>query len=56
LRELDVDLTTVRRVLDGGLPVAEVAAAHADATALRIRVLHMRLSMLRLVARRGSSP
>ncbi|AQS68852.1 MerR family transcriptional regulator [Streptomyces pactum] len=56
LRELDVDLPTVRRVLDGDLPVAEVAAAHADATALQIRALRLRQSMLRLVARRGSSP
>ncbi|MFE1028503.1 MerR family transcriptional regulator [Streptomyces sp. NPDC058818] len=55
LRELDVDLATVRRVLDGDLPVAEVAAAHADATALQIRVLRTRQSMLRLVAQRGSS-
>ncbi|MEU0451018.1 MerR family transcriptional regulator [Streptomyces tendae] len=56
LRELGVDLTTVRRVLDGGLSVAEVAAAHADATALQIRALRLRHNMLRLVARRGSSP
>ncbi|MFE0790772.1 helix-turn-helix domain-containing protein [Streptomyces mutabilis] len=55
LRELDVDLATVRRVLEGDLSVAEVAAAHADATALRIRALRLRHSMLRLVARRGSS-
>ncbi|MEU5140661.1 MerR family transcriptional regulator [Streptomyces sp. NPDC021139] len=56
LRELGVGLTTVRRVLDGGLSVADVAAAHADATALQIRALRLRHSMLRLVARRGSSP
>lgn len=56
LRELDVDLATVRRVLDGAASVAEVAAAHADATALRIRALRLRHSMLRLVARRGPSP
>ncbi|MCF2437377.1 hypothetical protein LV779_38855 [Streptomyces thinghirensis] len=36
-------------------PVADVAAARTDAT-LRIRVLHMRHSMLRLIAQRGSSP
>ncbi|MGW5087310.1 MerR family transcriptional regulator [Streptomyces coelicoflavus] len=56
LRELGVDLATVRRILDGGLSVAEVAAAHADATALQIRALRLRHSMLRLVARRGPSP
>ncbi|TDT28460.1 DNA-binding transcriptional MerR regulator [Streptomyces sp. BK208] len=56
LRELDVDLGTVRRVLDGDLSVADVAAAHADATALQIRALRLRHSMLRLVARRGAGP
>ncbi|MFC8082010.1 MerR family transcriptional regulator [Streptomyces sp. NPDC057340] len=56
LRELDVDLATIRRVLDGDLSVAEVAAAHADATALQIRALRLRHSLLRLVARRGSGP
>ncbi|MGW1633159.1 MerR family transcriptional regulator [Streptomyces anthocyanicus] len=56
LRELDVGLTTVRRVLDGDLTVAQVAAAHADATALQIRALRLRHSVLRLVARRDASP
>ncbi|KOX44201.1 MerR family transcriptional regulator [Streptomyces ardesiacus] len=56
LRELDVDLATVRHVLDGDLSVAEVAAAHADATALRIRALRLRQSLLRLVARRRPNP
>ncbi|GAA4983808.1 MerR family transcriptional regulator [Streptomyces hyderabadensis] len=56
LRELDVGLATIRRVLDGDLSVAEVAAAHAEATALQIRALRLRHSLLRLVARRGSGP
>ncbi|MFC8570170.1 MerR family transcriptional regulator [Streptomyces sp. NPDC057245] len=56
LRDLDVGLTTIRRVLDGDLSVAGVAAAHADATALQIRTLRMRQSLLRLVARRGLGP
>ncbi|MGW5348269.1 helix-turn-helix domain-containing protein [Streptomyces sp. NPDC004050] len=56
LRELDVDLTTTRRVLDGDLLLAEVAAAHADAAELQIRALHMRLKILRLIARRGATP
>ncbi|MFJ8546789.1 MerR family transcriptional regulator [Streptomyces sp. NPDC093586] len=56
LRELDVDLTTVHRVLDGDLSVAEAAAAHAAATALQIRELRLRQSILHLVARRGTSP
>ncbi|MFE3578671.1 MerR family transcriptional regulator [Streptomyces vinaceus] len=56
LRELGVDLATVRRVLDRELPVAEVAAAHADALDVEIRVLQLRRSVLRAVARGGSSP
>ncbi|WP_031049922.1 MerR family transcriptional regulator [Streptomyces sp. NRRL F-5650] len=56
LRELDVDLATIRQVLTGDLSVAEVAAAHADATVLRIRALRLRHSLLRLVARRRPSP
>ncbi|QEV49554.1 MerR family transcriptional regulator [Streptomyces vinaceus] len=56
LRELGVDLPTVRRVLDRELSVAEVAAAHADALDVEIRVLQLRRSVLRAVARGGSSP
>ncbi|MFD5801434.1 helix-turn-helix domain-containing protein [Streptomyces sp. NPDC127020] len=56
LRDLDVDLPTIRRVLDDGLSVAEVAAAQREATALRIRTLRLRQSIMRLVAERGSSP
>ncbi|MEU6894832.1 MerR family transcriptional regulator [Streptomyces sp. NPDC046557] len=55
LRELDVDLATVGRVLDGDLSVADVAAVHADAE-LRIRVLRQRQSILRYLARREPSP
>ncbi|MFB7978558.1 MerR family transcriptional regulator [Streptomyces vinaceus] len=56
LRELGVDLPTVRRVLDRELSVAEVAAAHADALDVEIRVLQLRRSVLRAVARGGSGP
>ncbi|MEU6457133.1 MerR family transcriptional regulator [Streptomyces sp. NPDC047065] len=56
LRDLDIDLPTIRRVLDEGLRVAEVAAAQREATALRIRTLRLRQSILRLVAERRSSP
>lgn len=56
LRELGMDLATVRRVLDRELSVAEVAAAHADALDVRIRVLQLRRSVLRAVARGGSGP
>ncbi|MCF4136278.1 MerR family transcriptional regulator [Streptomyces sp. Tue 6430] len=56
LRELGVDLATIRRVLDRELSVAEVAAAQADAMDVQIRVLQLRRSVLRVVAGRGSDP
>lgn len=56
LRELGMDLATVQRVLNRELSVAEVAAAHADALDIHIRMLQLRRSVLRVVARRGSSP
>ncbi|MFJ6793932.1 MerR family transcriptional regulator [Streptomyces sp. NPDC091268] len=56
LRELGIDLGTIQRVLGRELSVAEVAAAHADAVDVQIRVLQLRRSVLRVVASRGSSP
>jgi len=56
LRELGMDLPTIQRVLDRELSLAEVAAAHADAVDVQIRTLLLRRSVLRAVARRGSSP
>ncbi|MEU5166405.1 MerR family transcriptional regulator [Streptomyces mutomycini] len=56
LRELGIDLATIKRVLDRELSVAEVAAAHADAVDVQIRVLQLRRSVLRVVAGRGSDP
>lgn len=53
---LGMDLATIQRVLDRELSVAEVAAAHADAMEVQIRVLQLRRSVLRVVARRGFSP
>jgi len=56
LRELGLGLATIQRVLDRELSVAEVAAAHADAMDVQIRVLQLRQSVLRAVARRGADP
>ncbi|MEU9181996.1 MerR family transcriptional regulator [Streptomyces sp. NPDC048550] len=56
LRDLDVDLPTIRRVLAGDLSVAEVATAHADAIDLQVRVLRSRQSILRYLARRSAGP
>ncbi|ARF74096.1 MerR family transcriptional regulator [Kitasatospora albolonga] len=56
LRELGMDLATIQRVLDRELSVAEVAASHADAMDVQIRVLQLRRSVLRVVAGRRSDP
>ncbi|MFI9817176.1 MerR family transcriptional regulator [Saccharothrix variisporea] len=46
LRALDVDLATVRRVLERETTVAEVAAAHAEALDAHLRVLALRRAVL----------
>ncbi|MCP2335444.1 helix-turn-helix domain-containing protein [Actinomadura rupiterrae] len=56
LRELDVDLATVRRLLERGVTLAEIAAVHAEALDAQIRTLRLRRAVLRAVARRGSGP
>ncbi|WLQ34345.1 MerR family transcriptional regulator [Streptomyces castrisilvae] len=56
LRELGIDLPTVRRVADQELPLPEVAAAHADALAIQIRVLRLRHALLTAVAERRLTP
>ncbi|RZT76999.1 DNA-binding transcriptional MerR regulator [Micromonospora violae] len=55
LRELGLDLATIRRVVDHGVPLHEVAAAHAEALAVQIRVLRLRQAVLTVAAGRGSS-
>ncbi|MQY05333.1 MerR family transcriptional regulator [Actinomadura macrotermitis] len=56
LRDLGVDLETVRRVLAREVTLAEVAAAHAQAVDVQIRTLRLRRAVLRVVAARGSDP
>ncbi|MEH0552269.1 MerR family transcriptional regulator [Streptomyces sp. B21-101] len=56
LRELGVDLPTIRKVVDEELSLAEVAAAHAEALAVQIRVLRLRRAVMTAVAIRGSTP
>ncbi|MEV0155560.1 MerR family transcriptional regulator [Micromonospora sp. NPDC050686] len=56
LRDLGLDLATIRRVLDRELSLADVAAAHAEALAVRIRALRQQRAVLAAVARRGSDP
>ncbi|MEV5569224.1 MerR family transcriptional regulator [Spirillospora sp. NPDC052269] len=56
LRDLDVDLATVRRLLERGVTLPEIAAVHAEALDAQIRTLRLRRAVLRAVARRGSDP
>ncbi|MFG1843172.1 MerR family transcriptional regulator [Micromonospora sp. NPDC049175] len=56
LRDLGVGLATIRRVVDHEVPLHEVAAAHAEALAVQIRVLRLRQAVLTVAARRGSGP
>ncbi|MFE7211202.1 MerR family transcriptional regulator [Streptomyces sp. NPDC001698] len=56
LRELGLDLPTIRKVVDRELSLREVAAAHAEALAVQIRVLSLRRAVLTAVAERGSTP
>jgi DNA-binding transcriptional MerR regulator len=56
LRDLGLDLSTIRRVVDRQIPLAQVAAAHAEALAVQIRVLRLRRAVLTAVAKRGSTP
>jgi DNA-binding transcriptional MerR regulator len=52
LRELGLDIATIRRVLDSGEDLTRVAAAHAEALGAQIRVLRLRRAALRALARR----
>ena len=54
LRDLDIDLPTIARVLAREVTVAEVARSHADALEATIRVLRLRQAVLRAVAVRKS--
>lgn len=56
LRDLGVDLPTIRRVLEREITVADVAATHAAAIDAQIRVLRVQKAVLGAVARRGSDP
>ncbi|MGI5447747.1 MerR family transcriptional regulator [Streptomyces sp. CA-243310] len=51
LRDLGLDLATVRKVLDREASIAEVTEAHATALDVRIRTLRLRRAVLRAVAR-----
>jgi DNA-binding transcriptional MerR regulator len=56
LRDLGLDLPTIRKVVDREISLPEVAAAHAEALAAQIRMLRLRRAVLTAVAKRGSNP
>ncbi|MBE2320602.1 MerR family transcriptional regulator [Solirubrobacter sp. CPCC 204708] len=56
LRDLGIDLATIRRVLEREVSVPDVAAAHAVALGAQIRVLRVQKAVLEAVARHGSDP
>jgi DNA-binding transcriptional MerR regulator len=56
LRELGLDLATIRRVLDREADLRGVAARHADAIEAQIRVLRVQRAVLRALARRDPTP
>jgi DNA-binding transcriptional MerR regulator len=55
LRDLGIDLPTIRKVLEREVSVASVAAAHAAALDIQIRGLRLRRAVLRAVAERGAT-
>ncbi|WP_330332156.1 MerR family transcriptional regulator [Streptomyces sp. NBC_00536] len=56
LRDLGLDLSAIRKVLDREVSVPEMASAHADALDVQIRTLRLRRSVLRAVAKRVPTP
>jgi DNA-binding transcriptional MerR regulator len=56
LRDLGIDLATIRRLLEREADLADVAAVHARAVDAQIRVLRLRRAVLQAVAHRGSDP
>ena len=55
LRELGVDLPTIKRVLDRELSLSGVATAHAAALDAQIRVLRLQRTVLRVAAARDTT-
>ncbi|MBV6698226.1 MerR family transcriptional regulator [Kitasatospora aureofaciens] len=56
LRDLGLGLPVIRQVVERESALPAVAAAHADALDVQIRVLRLRRAVLRAVARRGATP
>ena len=56
LRDLGVDLPTIRKVVNRELSLSALAEAHVEALGVQIRTLRLRRAVLTAVARRGSTP
>lgn len=56
LRDLGVDLQTVRKVVHRELSICEVAEVHAQALTVQIRALFLRRAVLATVAKRNATP
>jgi DNA-binding transcriptional MerR regulator len=56
LRDLGLDLPTIQKLVDQEISLLEVAAAHAEALGVQIRMLRLRRVVLTAVAKRGSTP
>ena len=56
LRDLGVDLPTIRKVVNRELSLPAVAEAHVAALDVQIRTLRLRRAVLTAVAKRGSTP
>ncbi|MFD3513862.1 MerR family transcriptional regulator [Streptomyces sp. NPDC058657] len=56
LRDLGLDLAAIQKVMDRELALPDIAAVHADALDVQIRVLRLRRAVLRAVAKRGATP
>ncbi|SHN44380.1 MerR family transcriptional regulator [Cryptosporangium aurantiacum] len=53
LRDLGVDLATIRRILERDVTLADVASRHADALDVQIRALRFRRAVLTAIAAHG---
>jgi len=56
LRDLGIDLTSIRRVAEKQMTLEELAGTQADAVNLHIQQLTLRRSVLRALARKGARP
>ena len=56
LRDLDISIPTIQRVLAREVELAEIANVHAEAIDAQIRTLRLRRAVLRALAKRGATP